>query len=108
MRFTKRLIDAYEKYALDRDQGRTQAFKEREKDAFLDDLEAEGKRSILEIGCGPGRDARSLQDKGFEVFAVDNAPTMVKLCREKGVSAEVLDCYDLDQMERTFDAEVLI
>ena len=29
---------------------------------------------------------------------------MVKLCREKGVFADVLDCYDLGRIERTFDA----
>lgn len=29
---------------------------------------------------------------------------MVKLTAEKGVPAQVLDCYDLDQIDETFDA----
>jgi len=104
MRFTARLIEAYEKYALERNEGETQEFKEREKEAFLDYLGKERGKSLLEIGCGPGRDARSFQDRGFDVFAIDNTPTMVRLCREKGVSADVLDSYDLGQVERHFDA----
>ena len=104
MRFTNRLIEAYEKHALDRDAASPRGFKEPEKEAFLEYLEAENRGSILEIGCGTGRDARFFQERGFDVFAVDQAPTMVKLCREKGVSADVLDCYDLGRIERTFDA----
>ena len=104
MRFTSRLIEAYEKYALERNEGEAQEFKEREKEMFLNYLGAEPGKSLLEIGCGPGHDARSFQEKGFDVFAIVNAPTMVKLCREKGVAADLLDSYDLDQIERTFDA----
>ena len=63
-----------------------------------------GLRTILEIGCGPGRDAQFFQSQGFQVLAVDNAPTMVKLTTERGVTAQVLDCYDLDQIDETFDA----
>lgn len=104
MRFTSRLIEAYEKYALERDEGEAQEFKEKEKETFLDYLGTEPGKSLLEIGCGPGHDARSFQDRGFDVFAIDNAPTMVKLCREKGVSADLLDSYNLDRLDREFDA----
>lgn len=104
MRFTSRLIEAYEKYALERNEGEAPEFKKREKETFLNFLGTEPGKSLLEIGCGPGHDARSFQDRGFDVFAIDNAPTMVKLCREKGVAADLLDCYDLGQIERTFDA----
>ena len=37
-------------------------------------------------------------------MAVDNTPAMVELTAEKGVPAQVLDCYDLDEINEHFDA----
>lgn len=104
MKFTDSLIASYERHAMEREHSSTDAFKERERGAFLQYLRDEQRRSILEVGCGPGHDAKFFQDQGFQVFAVDNASAMVRLTREKGVSARVLDCYNLDQLSDTFDA----
>ena len=104
MKFTNSLIASYEKYALERESNAPDEFKERERSEFLQCLRDEQRSSILELGCGPGHDAKFFQAQGFQVFAVDNAPAMVKLAREKGISARVLDCYHLDQMSETFDA----
>ena len=60
--------------------------------------------TILEIGCGAGQAAQFFQGQGFSVYAIDNAPTMVKLAANRGISAQVLDCYELDQINETFDA----
>ena len=103
MKFTNRLIASYEKHALEMgEHSSPDEFKERERSEFLQCLRNEQRSSILELGCGPGHDARFFQEQGFRVFAVDNAPAMVKLAREKGISARVLDCYNLDQMRRDF------
>ena len=104
MQFTDALIESYEKYAYQRESSTTDKFKERERSEFLKLLKAERRKSLLEIGCGSGRDAQFFQSHGFQVLAVDNAPTMVKLTTEKGVTAHLLDCYDLDQIDETFDA----
>ena len=104
MQFTDTLIESYEKHAYRRESSTTDEFKKRERSEFLKLLKEEGRKTILEIGCGPGRDAQFFQSQGFHVLAVDNAPTMVKLTAEKGVTAQVLDCYDLDQIDETFDA----
>ena len=104
MKFTNSLIASYERHALERESNAPDAFKERERDAFLQCLRDEQRSSVLELGCGPGHDAKFFQAQGFQVFAVDNAPAMVKLARKKGISARVLDCYNLDQMSETFDA----
>ena len=104
MQFTDTLIESYEKHAYQRESSTTDEFKERERSEFLKLLKEEQRRTILEIGCGPGRDAQFFQSQGLQVLAVDNAPTMVKLTAEKGVPAQVLDCYDLDQINETFDA----
>ena len=104
MQFTDTLIESYEKYADQRASSARAVFKERERSEFLKCLKSERRETILEIGCGPGQDAQFFQSQGFCVFAVDNAPTMVKLTAEQGIEAQVLDCYDLDQIDQTFDA----
>ncbi len=104
MKFTNSLIASYERYALEREHSSTDEFKVRERSEFLRWLRDEQRSSILELGCGPGHDAKFFQAQGFQVFAIDNAPMMVKLAREKGVSARVLDCYNLGQLSETFDA----
>ena len=104
MEYTTNLIASYSNHALDRDSSSSAAFKEPEKRRFLQLLGNENRVTILEIGCGPGQDARFFQDRGLQVVATDNVPAMVELTAEKGVEARVLDCYDLDQMDETFDA----
>ena len=104
MQFTDTLIESYEKHAHQRESSTTDEFKERERSEFLKLLKAERRKTLLEIGCGPGRDAQFFQSQGLQVLAVDNAPTMVRLTAEKGIAAQVLDCYNLDQIGETFDA----
>ena len=104
MQFTDTLIESYEKYAYQRASSSPAAFKERERSEFLKFLKDERRETILEIGCGTGQDAQFFQSQGFRVLAVDNTPTMVKLTAEQGVTAQVLDCYNLDQIDNTFDA----
>ena len=40
---------------------------------------------VLDIGCGAGRHALYLQDKGLEVVGIDNSPLVVQVCRERGL-----------------------
>ena len=79
MQFTDMLTESYEKHAYQRESSTTDEFKERERSEFLKLIKAERRKTILEIGCGPGQDAQFFQSQGFQVLAVDNAPTMVKL-----------------------------
>ena len=104
MRFTDTLVKTYEKYAHERASHSPDEFKVRERSEFLKFLNAEGRETLLEIGCGPGSDAQFFQSQGLRVLAVDNTPTMVKLTAEKGIPVQVLDCYDLDQINKHFDA----
>ncbi len=104
MRFTDTLVKAYEKYAHERASYSPDEFKIQERSEFLKFLKAEGRDTLLEIGCGPGQDAQFFQSQGFQVLAVDNTPTMVQLTAEKGIPAQVLDCYNLGQINKHFDA----
>jgi 2-polyprenyl-3-methyl-5-hydroxy-6-metoxy-1,4-benzoquinol methylase len=40
---------------------------------------------VLDVGCGPGRLARHLQDRGHEVVGIDVSPGAVQAARELGV-----------------------
>ena len=102
--YTDSLIVSYEKYAHQRATSPPAEFKEREKAEFLKLLQAEKRKSILEIGCGTGQDAQSFQAQGFQVLALDTTPTMVQLTKERGVPARHLDCYNLDRIRARFDA----
>ena len=46
---------------------------------------------VLEIGSGPGRDARALEELGLSVRRTDVTPALVDLMRADGFAADVLD-----------------
>ena len=104
MHFTDTLVKTYEKYAHERASHSPDEFKVQERSEFLKFLKAEGRETLLEIGCGHGQDAQFFQSQGLRVLAVDNTPMMVKLTAEKGIAAQVLDCYDLNEINESFDA----
>ena len=61
----------------------------------LEQLQAEGKTRLLEIGAGVGFTARWFADRGMDVVATDLSPAQVELIGAKGLEARVADFYDL-------------
>lgn len=55
---------------------------------------------IVDLGCGPGTDARLLQTLGCAVHGVDLSPGMIEVARARGVDAEVAS---LDAFPGSFD-----
>ena len=49
---------------------------------------------VLEVGAGPGHDARWFADQGYDVTAVDLSPAMVARCGAKGLRAHVGEATD--------------
>jgi SAM-dependent methyltransferase len=52
-------------------------------------LEHSGRASLLELGCGGGRDSRYLTGLGLNVIAADYSPQAVELCSRSTPQAEV-------------------
>lgn len=45
---------------------------------------------VLDAGCGAGRHAIHLQEKGFKVTGLDDSPLALKVCRERGLKRTLL------------------
>jgi len=58
---------------------------------------------ILDLGCGPGRDAQIFVEQGYQVTGVDLSPQMIEMARSK-VAAQfyVMDIENLDFPPNSF------
>jgi SAM-dependent methyltransferase len=95
---------AYDRSAVERDAAGLASWKLAERAGFLARLQAEGKRTLLEIGAGPGHFAAYFRDQGLDVTCTDLSPAMVALCRAKGLNAHVMDFLNLDFPPTSFEA----
>jgi cyclopropane fatty-acyl-phospholipid synthase-like methyltransferase len=98
------LREAYDKYAQERETSTMQEWKIEERSKFLSLLQKEHKKKFLEIGAGTGRDSKFFQDQGLNVACIDLTPAMVELCRQKGLTAYVMDMADIQFPASSFDA----
>ena len=99
-----RLRQAYENGAEARDRSVLPQWKISERAGFLSQLQANGLTRLLEAGAGTGRDGRFFVDAGCVVTCIDLSPTMVKLCRNKGLDALVMDVANMSFDDGSFDA----
>ena len=72
--------------------------------AYLHQLDDEGRPSVIEIGCGPGRDGEAFAAAGFAYTGVDLAPASVEACRSLGLDAQVASVLELPFEDATFEA----
>jgi SAM-dependent methyltransferase len=99
-----RLRAAYDANAEARDRRTRPAWKRKIRETFLSVLQREGHTRLLEIGAGTGQDGALFARQGLDVVCVDLSPKMVRLCREKGLEAHVMDVVDLRFPADAFDA----
>lgn len=65
------------------------------RDGFLDLLEVEERRHVIEVGCGPGRDAPGFIERGFRVTGVDLSAAALRAAAGRGVDAVQASLYNL-------------
>ncbi len=77
---------------------------ERKAKAFLSYLQPGVK--ILDIGCGPGRDAKYFTDLGFQVTGIDISEKMIELAQKTAPGATfcVMDSEEMQFPSASFDA----
>jgi ubiquinone/menaquinone biosynthesis C-methylase UbiE len=68
---------------------------------FLGRIPKGGK--ILDVGSGSGDHAFFFKNNGYDVLCIDISEEMVRLCREKGLNAEVMDFEEMDFAPESFD-----
>jgi len=66
-------------------------------------------QTALDIGCGAGRVALYLQDRGFRATGIDNSPLAIRTARRRGLhDARVLPFECIDQLPNNrFDTVVM-
>jgi SAM-dependent methyltransferase len=98
------LKQSYNNFAEHRERTEIEPWKREERERFLDLVKHEKRESLLEIGAGTGRDSLYFQQQELNVSPIDLSEEMVRLCREKGLNARVMDFYDLDYPDGSFDS----
>ena len=98
----------YNKYAQERETSTMQDWKIEQRSNFLSLLQKEQKKALLEIGAGTGRDSKFFQEQGLEVVCIDLSPAMVELCKQKGLTAYVMDMTNIQFPAGSFDAAYAI
>jgi SAM-dependent methyltransferase len=64
---------------------------------------------VLDVGCGAGRAALVLQEKGLEVVAIDESPLAVAVAQRRGVrDARPLALADVDDTLGIFDTVLVL
>ncbi len=91
-----RLREAYDARVEEREQMGVDDWKQEIRIAFLQRLQAEGCRTLVELGAGPGTHGRWFADHGLAVTCVDLSPAMAEACRAKGLEAYAQDFLSLD------------
>lgn len=78
------------------------------RNSFFDEIVPSPGRATLDLGCGEGRVARDLTERGHSVTAVDSAPSMLAAAREADSSGEYVlaDAASLPFDNGTFDLVV--
>jgi SAM-dependent methyltransferase len=78
------------------------------RDSFFEDIVPPAGRATLDVGCGEGRVARDLRDRGHQVTGVDSSPTLLAAAQEadpKGTYV-VADAAALPFADSAFDLVV--
>lgn len=72
-------------------------------EALIDRLLASSPATALDIGCGTGKVAAALSERGLTVLGLEPDARMAQMARAKGVNVEVAMLETWDGTGRTFD-----
>lgn len=103
-RITESLLDFYAHEMTSRADRPLRGERLRHVQAFADELRSRAPCTVLEIGCGAGRDGVILAASGASYLGTDLSPEAVRICRERGLEAVVASATDLPLPDASVDA----
>lgn len=59
---------------------------------------------LLDVGAGSGQHSKYLESRDFDVHCIDGSIEMIDLCRNKGLAATLMDFYNIEFPEESYDA----
>jgi SAM-dependent methyltransferase len=71
---------------------------------FINLCRSKALTSVVEVGCGAGRDGTALSSSGLAYTGLDLSPASVAICRELGLEAHEGSALDLPFAADEFDA----
>jgi SAM-dependent methyltransferase len=95
---------AYDRSAERRSNYPRDSWKEKVRAAFVARLREEQKMNLLELGAGPGLDSLYFKEQGLQVITTDLSPESVRIARERGLDARVMDLTRIEFPAASFDA----
>ena len=95
--------DVYDAIASDFSRTRTRIWNHVQN--FLDNIPDDSK--CIDIGCGNGKNMMYANDR-LDFIGIDNCENFVKICRERNLNTECMDCCDLRFDDETFDHAISI
>jgi SAM-dependent methyltransferase len=98
------LLAYYDAEAADRARRPIPPWRTAAQQEFLALLTEERWSTVLEVGCGPGRDGAAITAAGFTYTGADLSPGMVEVARAAGLDAHVASATDLPFGDHAFDA----
>lgn len=96
-------IDAYNLHAKNYDE-ETIDFWNRFPRTFFNKFIELSHGTVLDVGCGPGRDGLVLQEAGLQVVCLDASQAMIDLANAHGLNAVMGDLLALPFEDESFDA----
>ncbi len=60
-------------------------------------------RKVLDAGSGPGDHAKYFESQGLEVTCIDLSEKMIKICKDQGLDARLMDLEEMDFENNYFD-----
>lgn len=57
--------------------------------------------TILDFGCGSGRDTKAFKDAGYDVYAIDGSEELCRMASEySGVEVKCMDFFSFDEVDK--------
>ncbi|MGH6608995.1 MAG: class I SAM-dependent methyltransferase [Burkholderiaceae bacterium] len=101
---SSRTLEHYEQRAADFREGTRDHDVSQNIDALLRHVEANPPFTILDLGCGPGRDLKTLTELGHAAIGLDGSPNFVAMARaDSGCEVWQQDFLQLDLPKERFD-----